>query len=132
MANHRTYLLKSELRGDYRGGKKVAEPQIGGKPIPLGEVPIPVEPITSRDMSAQEAILHIESTPAEELEGFLADDEDRSTVLAAWEEEFSSEEAETEETEESEESEETESEAEFEEVEESGEETETEETEEEV
>lgn len=38
----------------------------------------------STDMNAKEAIKHIRNTPLEELEGFVPDDEDRVTVLDAW------------------------------------------------
>ena len=41
---------------------------------------------TSTDMLAKEAIDHIESTPVEELEGFITDEEDRVTVRRALEE----------------------------------------------
>lgn len=92
----RTYLLKSELFGCYQKGKKIAEPQIGGKPIPLGkELPKEeeiLEPLNSLDMSAKDAISHIESASPEELGGFLAEDEDRVTVLDAWDERFPPEE----------------------------------------
>lgn len=40
---------------------------------------------TSTDLSAKEAIAHIEDTPLEELEGFVTDDESRVTVQRAWE-----------------------------------------------
>ena len=39
----------------------------------------------STDLLAKEAIDHIENTPLEELQGFITDDEDRVTVLRAWE-----------------------------------------------
>lgn len=39
----------------------------------------------STDLLAKEAIDHIENTPLEELKGFISDDEDRVTVLRAWE-----------------------------------------------
>lgn len=45
-------------------------------------------PPTSDDMNADEAIEHIKNTKADELDGFLSDDEDRSTVLRAWESKF--------------------------------------------
>jgi len=39
----------------------------------------------STDMSAKDAIKHIQDTPADELQGFVPDSEDRKTVLQAWE-----------------------------------------------
>ncbi|GAA5520159.1 50S ribosomal protein L21 [Aliifodinibius salicampi] len=39
---------------------------------------------TSTDMNAKEAISHIKNTPLDELKGFVTDDEDRVTVLDAW------------------------------------------------
>ena len=39
----------------------------------------------STEMLAKEAIDHIENTPLDQLEGFVPDDEDRVTVLRAWE-----------------------------------------------
>jgi len=39
----------------------------------------------SKDMTAKEAIDHIAAHSVEELEGFIAADEERKTVLAAWE-----------------------------------------------
>jgi len=39
----------------------------------------------SKDMTAKEAIDHIAAHSVEELEGFIASDEERKTVLAAWE-----------------------------------------------
>jgi len=47
---------------------------------------------TSLDMNATEAIDHIKNTPLEELEGFVPDDEERVTVLRAWESKTSGEE----------------------------------------
>ncbi|MDR8392145.1 50S ribosomal protein L21 [Aliifodinibius sp. S!AR15-10] len=38
----------------------------------------------STDMTAKEAISHIRNTPLEELKGFVPEDEDRVTVLDAW------------------------------------------------
>lgn len=38
----------------------------------------------STDLSAKEAIKHIEDTPLDELKGFVADDESRVTVQRAW------------------------------------------------
>ena len=38
----------------------------------------------STDMKAKEAISHIRNTPLEELEGFVPEDEERVTVLDAW------------------------------------------------
>ncbi len=40
---------------------------------------------TSGDMTAKEAIDHIRNTDLENLKGFVTDDEERKTVLAAWE-----------------------------------------------
>tara|TARA_Y100001935_G_scaffold1014_1_gene859 strand:+ start:59623 stop:60474 length:852 start_codon:yes stop_codon:yes gene_type:complete len=40
---------------------------------------------TSSDLTAKEAIDHINSTDLKDLEGFVAEGEDRKTVLAAWE-----------------------------------------------
>jgi len=40
----------------------------------------------SRSMTAAEAIEHIENTPLADLGGFVPADEDRATVLRAWEE----------------------------------------------
>lgn len=40
----------------------------------------------STDMLAQEAIEHIKNAPLEALDGFVPEDEDRVTVLRAWEE----------------------------------------------
>lgn len=39
----------------------------------------------STDMTAKEAIKHINNTPLDELQGFVSDDEERVTVLDAWE-----------------------------------------------
>lgn len=39
----------------------------------------------SSDMTAKEAIAHIEDTPLKELKGFVPDSEDRVTVQRAWE-----------------------------------------------
>lgn len=39
----------------------------------------------STDMTAKEAISHIRNTDLEDLKGFVPDDEDRVTVLDAWE-----------------------------------------------
>ncbi len=39
----------------------------------------------STDMTAKEAIDHIENTPLSELKGFVPEDEDRVTVQRAWE-----------------------------------------------
>jgi len=39
----------------------------------------------STDMTAKEAISHINDTPLEELKGFVPEDEDRVTVQRAWE-----------------------------------------------
>ena len=39
----------------------------------------------STDMNAKEAIKHIRNTDLEDLKGFVPDDEDRVTVLDAWE-----------------------------------------------
>lgn len=39
----------------------------------------------SSNMTAQEAVEHIITTPQKNLDGFLADDEQRKTVLKAWE-----------------------------------------------
>ncbi|MDR9416004.1 MAG: 30S ribosomal protein S16, partial [Gracilimonas sp.] len=39
----------------------------------------------STDMTAKEAIDHIEETDLDELKGFVPDDEDRVTVQRAWE-----------------------------------------------
>ncbi len=39
----------------------------------------------STDMTAKEAISHIRNTSLDELEGFVPEDEDRVTVLDAWE-----------------------------------------------
>jgi large subunit ribosomal protein L21 len=38
----------------------------------------------STDMTAKEAIAHINNTPLDELEGFVPEDEDRVTVQRAW------------------------------------------------
>lgn len=46
----------------------------------------PIQRVRSTDMKAREAIAHIRSTSRKELEGFLADDEDRKTVQEAWKE----------------------------------------------
>lgn len=46
------------------------------------------EEFKSGDLLAKEAIEHIESNEADELEGFLSEDESRSTVLAAWSDKF--------------------------------------------
>ncbi|HLR32226.1 MAG TPA: 30S ribosomal protein S16 [Fodinibius sp.] len=43
------------------------------------------EPKISANMLAKDAITHIEQTPAEELEGFVTEAEDRVTVRRAWE-----------------------------------------------
>lgn len=43
------------------------------------------EKTRSTDMLAKEAIEHIRNTAIEDLEGFVPDDEDRVTVLRAWE-----------------------------------------------
>lgn len=40
---------------------------------------------SSADMTAKDAADHIAATPLEDLEGFVADGEERKTVLAAWE-----------------------------------------------
>jgi small subunit ribosomal protein S16 len=40
---------------------------------------------SSADMTAKDAADHIAATPLEDLEGFVSDDEERKTVLAAWE-----------------------------------------------
>lgn len=40
---------------------------------------------SSKDMTAKEAVDHIAAHSVEELEGFIASDEERKTVLAAWE-----------------------------------------------
>lgn len=40
---------------------------------------------TSVDMTAKEAVDHIRNTDLENLKGFITDDEERKTVLAAWE-----------------------------------------------
>lgn len=40
--------------------------------------------VTSTDMTAAEAVDHIEKTPLNQLKGFVTDDEDRKTVLEAW------------------------------------------------
>lgn len=45
----------------------------------------------SGDFSAKDAVDYIKSASEEDLEGFLSDDEARTTVLAAWEARFSSE-----------------------------------------
>lgn len=46
---------------------------------------IAVDPVLhSGDLSAEKAIEHIETTPAQALKGFLSDDEDRVTVKRAW------------------------------------------------
>jgi large subunit ribosomal protein L21 len=39
----------------------------------------------STDMNAKEAADHIKKTPADQLKGFVSDDEERVTVLNAWE-----------------------------------------------
>ncbi len=46
----------------------------------------------STDMTAKEAIDHIESTPLDELQGFVSDSEDRVTVQRAWEDKQDNEE----------------------------------------
>jgi len=51
------------------------------KPEPKPE---PAPEKRSTDMLAKEAIDHIKNTPLEELKGFVPDDEDRVTVLRAW------------------------------------------------
>lgn len=43
------------------------------------------EKTVSTDMNAKEAISHIRNTDLEDLTGFVPDDEDRVTVLDAWE-----------------------------------------------
>ena len=40
---------------------------------------------SSKDMTAKDAVDHIAAHTVEELSGFVSDDEDRKTVLAAWE-----------------------------------------------
>ena len=40
---------------------------------------------SSADMTAKEAAVYIAATPLEELDGFVAESEERKTVLAAWE-----------------------------------------------
>jgi large subunit ribosomal protein L21 len=45
----------------------------------------PEEKMVSTDMYAKEAISHIRNTDLEDLKGFVPDDEDRVTVLDAWE-----------------------------------------------
>ena len=40
---------------------------------------------SSKDMTAKDAVNHIAAHSVEELSGFVSDDEDRKTVLAAWE-----------------------------------------------
>lgn len=40
---------------------------------------------SSKDMTAKDAVDHIAAHSVEELSGFVSDDEDRKTVLAAWE-----------------------------------------------
>jgi len=40
---------------------------------------------SSKDMAAKDAVDHIAAHSVEELSGFVSDDEDRKTVLAAWE-----------------------------------------------
>lgn len=42
--------------------------------------------LTSKDMTAEEAIEHIETTPLNQLKGFLAVEEDRKTIRKAWSE----------------------------------------------
>jgi hypothetical protein len=42
--------------------------------------------VQSTELTAREAIAHIRNTPEEDLEDFLAEDEDRKTVREAWEE----------------------------------------------
>lgn len=46
------------------------------------------EPLKSGDLHAKEAIAHIEASKSEDLKGFLSPDEDRSTVLEAWDDKF--------------------------------------------
>ena len=51
------------------------------------ETPETAEPApqtVSTDMTAKEAIKHIESTPLDQLEGFVPENEDRVTVQRAW------------------------------------------------
>lgn len=43
------------------------------------------ETASSADMNANEAIEHIKNTPLDQLEGFISEDEERVTVLRAWE-----------------------------------------------
>jgi hypothetical protein len=38
----------------------------------------------STDMKAKEAIVHIEDTPLDQLQGFVPEDEERVTVQRAW------------------------------------------------
>ncbi|WP_372635909.1 50S ribosomal protein L21 [Fodinibius sp.] len=45
----------------------------------------PTEGEVSTDMAAKEAIKHINDTPLDELKGFVPEDEERVTVLDAWE-----------------------------------------------
>lgn len=45
----------------------------------------PAEGEVSTDMNAKEAIKHINNTPLDDLKGFVPEDEERVTVLNAWE-----------------------------------------------
>jgi len=67
----RTYLLRSERHNCYRDGVKVAEPQIGGKPIPLKDFQTEevVEETTEEEVveeTTEEEV--VEETTEEEIE----------------------------------------------------------------
>jgi hypothetical protein len=62
------------------GGSKKAT----SKSAPKEEKKEPVSKV-STDMTAKDAIKHINDTPLDQLKGFVPEDEDRVTVQRAWE-----------------------------------------------
>lgn len=61
--------------------KKAKNTKTSEKPAPKKEEQAKL----SSDLTAKEAIEHIENTPLEQLKGFIPESEERVTVLRAWE-----------------------------------------------
>ena len=76
----RTYLLRSERHNCYRDGVKVAEPQIGGKPIPLKDFQTEevVEETTEEEVVEETTEGEIEEEEIEDAAEIVEDDESKT------------------------------------------------------
>lgn len=75
---HRQPMSQIEINSiSVSGGSKSKKKESTDADVAEGEV--------STDMTAKEAIKHINNTPLDELQGFVPEDEERVTVLDAWE-----------------------------------------------